>query len=247
MSDESSPSRRRFVQALAAAGGLGLLTGAGTRAFMSDDDVFTNNRVQADQFSVNVSGTQMSGSLESVSPMETTSRSGGDMQALGGGQTPTSTTSDGSRLQSAESSPDVLSVGPLVPGQPSTLVVALGVETCDPADVWLRLQRENPSNIDVNTVASLVEVRVAVAAEAEFDNVRHSGLLLDLLKDTFEPGTLISSGCERTSSSCRPLFLGIEWLLPADVSTKESITADFRLDVEAQQCSRTQSQNPWSS
>ncbi|MFB6069216.1 MAG: hypothetical protein ABEJ90_04735, partial [Halobacterium sp.] len=84
MSDDSGLSRRQFVQALVATGAFGLVSGAGTRAFVSDEDTFPDNEIQAwTGVDVTAVGRYVSGPLESVPQAETAwSASGGSFGTM---------------------------------------------------------------------------------------------------------------------------------------------------------------------
>ncbi|MFB6123115.1 MAG: hypothetical protein ABEJ78_06625 [Haloferacaceae archaeon] len=126
-------------------------------------------------------------------------------------------------------------------------MLSLGVDTCDPVNVWLRMRPENPQNIDLAKVRYTIDMRVAIAPAAEFDDVQYAGKMGDLVQDEFDTGALLSSACDgRASSVCRPLFLGLEWTMPTGRTADEDVTANYVLDVVAQQCNRTNSRNPWS-
>lgn len=229
MTDDSGLSRRQFVRALSLTGGIGLLGGAGTRAYLADGERYPDNRLQGREMTMDLVGTELARPLDDVDPTRLA-----DAQ------------STSSRLTSTgDSGPSSLSVGPLLKGEPRSAVLALGVESCDAVELWLRLRLGRPKSLPVLRVASHIRMRIGVAAGDTFDT-KYEGFVDELLRSgpTLNAGGLLTR-CSR-DRECRPMFLGFEWTLPSRFDVERETSLEFTADVHATQCSRTAPvSNPW--
>lgn len=229
-------TRRGLLAAAVCVGGVGSLTGAGTRMTLSDRSVFANNRLEGGGLDLGLAWAEYQNGAEE--PVEQVGDCGADSAA---GYT--------------DNSAPVIELDAVEPGDFGTLEICLWTSGAVDS-VWLRLQvgavaengvtdteadaGDDPES-DVGELQEYLDVTVGQSSNCE--DARADSSLGDGSLATVGAGALGTGVQLPASTRC----LAVQWRLPEDDVSPTILTdvVEFSIELSAEQSRHNESTNPW--
>jgi hypothetical protein len=223
MSGEGGPSRRTLLRRVAGVGAVGLATGSGTHALVTEYETFAANTLQSQALDLRLA--YADGGVDAAeTAFPTTYR---DTNGV------------------------TVDLGDLAPGDRRTLRIASRVRPCDqPVALWMRVTG-NVDSAAASLVRMRVVRHEDCEADGGYDWTGTVSDVVSASGQGLERGIRFDADCTAASAPCdSPTCLAAEWWIPEDETVSLSAIAEelsISFEFVGQQCTDPQSAggNPW--